>query len=508
MEIEIPWIKDLFIDSNFQIRNTSGFVYNEDANYIWIPDREGSIQQIFKEFLYWFVKFEYPPYVRIQDVRFYSINYARKDKLPNLHAVFLRPYEVHPGFRLCAVRPSVAVSKEGKVYNIKTGSLRTATLSSDSGYWLINLKNPVSDKIETFRLHRLVANAWVLKDQDEEHQEVNHIDGYRANCHCDNLEWCTHRQNMGRFSAEGYAKLTQNCEIRDIVTGKVYKFTSSTDAARFIGIDAKQIQSTYSTRINCLFLNRYEFRYTSHKTEWFYKDDMEVVTSGAARYVFIVTISGRPKRLVFNGQQSFKKYFGIYKWKGKSADSNRELSLAFHKKYPLYGLEIIDRIPSYDVEIKDILTGKVKCYPTASDAAKDIGTTTCMVSRIAKTNGVKQWRQYQIRYAQNKPWPDVKIRSELTYEIVLTHMKTGKRHVFRSQEETAKWLGCSRNSVQNALNRGFFLTFPYTAKLVDKYFHDDVKSRNEAGNSYRVKPGTIRRRRPKVIYRSEATHSS
>lgn len=52
-------------------------------------------------------------------------------------------------------------------------------------------KNGQSKKI---LVHRLVASAFVTNHDNKPH--VNHIDGNRLNNRIENLEWCTHRENM------------------------------------------------------------------------------------------------------------------------------------------------------------------------------------------------------------------------------------------------------------------------------------------------------------------------
>jgi hypothetical protein len=49
-------------------------------------------------------------------------------------------------------------------------------------------------KFKSAYLHRLVAEAFVLNPMNWD--EINHIDGDKANSLPSNLEWCTHKQNM------------------------------------------------------------------------------------------------------------------------------------------------------------------------------------------------------------------------------------------------------------------------------------------------------------------------
>lgn len=45
-----------------------------------------------------------------------------------------------------------------------------------------------------FRIHRLVAEAFISKNTDKE--QVNHIDGNKENNYATNLEWCSQSENM------------------------------------------------------------------------------------------------------------------------------------------------------------------------------------------------------------------------------------------------------------------------------------------------------------------------
>lgn len=66
----------------------------------------------------------------------------------------------------------------------------------------LNLKSPIDRygynsiiiRKKRYLIHRLVAKAFI--DNSNNLLEINHIDGNKLNNHIENLEWCTHKENM------------------------------------------------------------------------------------------------------------------------------------------------------------------------------------------------------------------------------------------------------------------------------------------------------------------------
>jgi len=85
------------------------------------------------------------------------------------------------------------INRKGQIYNYFRNDFCNVRLSGD-GYPIVRLGD--WRKRKQFSVHRLVATYFVYNPNPEEYVEVNHLDFDRTNCDAENLEWCTHRQNI------------------------------------------------------------------------------------------------------------------------------------------------------------------------------------------------------------------------------------------------------------------------------------------------------------------------
>ena len=86
------------------------------------------------------------------------------------------------------------VSNLGRIKSFKFGKEIILTPGKDScGYLYVGLcKN---GKRYPKSIHRLVLEAFKL-NEDLNKTECNHVDGNKENNYIENLEWCTHSENM------------------------------------------------------------------------------------------------------------------------------------------------------------------------------------------------------------------------------------------------------------------------------------------------------------------------
>lgn len=107
--------------------------------------------------------------------------------------------------------PNYWVSDKGQVYSeYKHGLLKQ--MVDAYGYAQVNLNRC------TKKVHRLVAEAFLLNDKDL--PEVNHKDENKLNNCVDNLEWCTSRYNMNYGDVKKRSVTSQRLHN----TWKIYQY--------------------------------------------------------------------------------------------------------------------------------------------------------------------------------------------------------------------------------------------------------------------------------------------
>ena len=83
--------------------------------------------------------------------------------------------------------PNYLITVEGKVFSLKTMSFLKLSNRGD-GYHTVHL-----DK-KFYRVHRIVAETYIPNPENKE--QVNHMDGNKANNMLCNLEWMTQSENI------------------------------------------------------------------------------------------------------------------------------------------------------------------------------------------------------------------------------------------------------------------------------------------------------------------------
>ena len=95
-----------------------------------------------------------------------------------------------------------AVREDGVVLSLRFGKQKVLAQSySDKGYKKINIK--YGDKVYTKRVHRLVAEAFIVNEEPDLYNQIDHIDNIKDNNNYTNLRWCSCKINIHyRFKDE------------------------------------------------------------------------------------------------------------------------------------------------------------------------------------------------------------------------------------------------------------------------------------------------------------------
>lgn len=141
------------------------------------------------------------------------------------------------------------VSNLGRIKNYK--GLIMKFQINHGGYERLTLRHD-DHKDYDFTVHRVVAKAFIPNPENK--PQINHIDGNRCNNNVENLEWCTHSENMlhafklGNKDQSGVhnnmAKITEKI-VKDI--RKRAKTELQKDLAKEYGLSKANV---------CLIVNR------------------------------------------------------------------------------------------------------------------------------------------------------------------------------------------------------------------------------------------------------------
>lgn len=97
------------------------------------------------------------------------------------------------------------VSNQGRVRSFsrwKNGAeLSPGKCGNPGPYLWVNLVKTGRKDTKYYYIHKLVADAFLPKIEGK--TEINHIDGNTLNNSVENLEWCTHAENMKHASKTG-----------------------------------------------------------------------------------------------------------------------------------------------------------------------------------------------------------------------------------------------------------------------------------------------------------------
>ncbi len=142
--------------------------------------------------------------------------------------------EIPTEFRPC-VDEGYEINSTGVVRNRSTG--RVLKYSQNNGYPAATLSG------RKYRVHRLVALAWLPPPDNSAATHVNHDDGDTSNCNVSNLVWTTPAENTQHARDTGLIAKTKRGKAVESVDaeGNTKQYISMLEAARAVGVAPRAI---------------------------------------------------------------------------------------------------------------------------------------------------------------------------------------------------------------------------------------------------------------------------
>ena len=114
-----------------------------------------------------------------------------------------------------------------------------------SGYATVTLRNSGIQKIA--KIHQLVMNTFNPKKNNEK-LEINHIDGNTMNNKLDNLEWCTHKENLQHASKNNLLSIYKPINQYDLEGNFIKTWHSMKEAREFYGYGINSLRNACKSK--------------------------------------------------------------------------------------------------------------------------------------------------------------------------------------------------------------------------------------------------------------------
>ena len=228
----------------------------------------------------------------------------------------LVPYEKLEGFYLHP-ELQIAISKEGIVYNIRTGNYLTH-IYSKKARTRISIKVFKDGKFVSteHKFHRLYARIFIPRptihcDKLFQYLEVRHIDGNPANNSPENLEWATKKEVNEHSIENEFHNSAIIIFSKNIYTDEIIKHKSITAASRELNIPLKKLSKFIKDKEHLkTILDGYIF---SLKERYFPRLTYDFLNPKSGNYDCIVKNLLTNQINIFNNVKEVSEFIGIKK---------------------------------------------------------------------------------------------------------------------------------------------------------------------------------------------------
>jgi hypothetical protein len=357
--------------------------------------------------------------------------------------VFDRPI-VRGTYRMVPGLPFYGVTKEGVVYDfVREKFEKTAVKPDEHGYVVIQCWNPKTKCRTGYRVHRVIALAWIPNPDPFTKFCVNHKNSARADNRIGNLEWVTYQENTQHGVEEGLWDVKRPCRVRSMKTGEVKEFASTNAAFRYMGLEGAYDHVLLLMRNPwTLFNGEFEIRIPEDDRPWHYERKSE--EEKPSRYTVRVWKDGR---LYFEtgSVKELRKKFQLY---NLLKNSIHDLVETASQKFPDLRFEVEDSNPPKLYQVKNLETGEVIELKGVKKVRRFTGIvqssieSDCNRGRLVARNG------YVVRYKSDKPWGEVSSVAFVPRCIEAKCTETGEVRTFGSLREASASLGYIRRTVK------------------------------------------------------------
>lgn len=359
--------------------------------------------------------------------------------------------------------PNFSIDKRGNVFDIvkkKFVPIIMPTKTSLIRYPYVTLRN------KQYMLHRLLAKVFVKNTNPTECYVVDHIDGNKCNYRLDNLRWCTPKQNSNYTYGQGLKTDNKPVLIRNIETGEVKEFESTTKACEYIGRsrhNSKHIplrKDLYHKGTN----GYYEMKYVDDKRDWNYPkiDDIAKLKLDNITYYKVTLPNGK----IVQGN---KNEVNLALFGENFLGTTEAISQRIKDKIPGAEVTVYDR--PY-IQSKNVVTGEVLEAPTVVKLIELIKDVKLSKSTVTKyIHNQKEYNGYLFRFKPREEQDWINLGSNTDYvsrnqSVKVYDVTIGTTTVYKSLREAAKALNAERSSIKHYLNNGKVFRRQYQFSLV------------------------------------------
>lgn len=363
--------------------------------------------------------------------------------------VFKEPIPYGEGFRVIPSFPGFAINIDGVVVNTATNETVDEVVAEYQQYPVAYIRNPDKNSNRNMPKHRLLALAWLPNDDFLTRPYINHIDGNKLNYRLDNLEWCSHTENVDHALTTGLAEFQQKMKSRDILTGEVVVYRSTAEMCRAIGTRQTAGTAFQYKMPGYLHNRRYEIKLFEDETPWFYESKENVsVFEGPVKSIYTITVIDKKtgEESTYNNVGPFRKKYGI--WTQNPAIQHTVA--AFKEKYPHCDVSYRRNAIVGPYRAINIKTNETFIFNSIISAANHIGITRTELQFDLSRHRKFIYGDTWIVLPSGKTkydLADYPLKPAVNKKVEITYLDTGKVIVAESLSEATRITGIDGRAI-------------------------------------------------------------